>query len=173
MGYPRGLVRYATQNGLAQHLDRSQMIRRILRPRVLVYTAILFIILGIFAWSIAVRDPFRVDVVRDRASLARIVEDGRVENIYRLQVMNNAEQPQTYRFKVDGLPGMAITDKPEVTVGPAAALWVTLHVQVPHEAGAKAGPGAHPMHFSIERVPARAGDEAVTLREKSTFVVPR
>jgi cytochrome c oxidase accessory protein FixG len=173
MGYPRGLVRYATQNGLARHLDRAQMIRRILRPRVLVYTAILFIILGVFAWSIAVRDPFRVDVVRDRSSLARIVEDGRVENIYRLQVMNNAEQPQTYRFTVDGLPGMVITDKPEVTVGPAAAQWVTLHVQVPHESGAKAGHGAHPMHFSIERVPAHAGDEAVTLREKSTFVVPR
>jgi cytochrome c oxidase accessory protein FixG len=173
MGYPRGLVRYATQNGLAQHLDKAQMIRRILRPRVLVYTAILLVIVGAFAWSIAVRDPFRVDVVRDRSSLARIVEDGRVENIYRLQVMNNAEQPQTYRFTVDGLPGMVITDRPEVMVGPAAALWVTLHVQVPHEAGRQAGAGAHPMHFGIERVPAHAGDASVTLREKSTFVVPR
>ena len=173
MGYPRGLVRYATQNGLAQHLDRGQMIRRILRPRVLVYTGILLLIVGLFAWSIAVRDPFRVDVVRDRASLARIVDDGRVENIYRLQVMNNAEQSQTYRFTVDGLPGLVISEKAEVTVGPAAAQWVTLHVQVPFESGQKAGPGAHPIHFAIERVPAHAGDEAVRLREKSTFVVPR
>jgi hypothetical protein len=68
---------------------------------------------------------------------------------------------------------MMISEKAEVTVGPAAAQWVTLHVQVPHESGRQVGPGAHPMHFSIERVPAHAGDASVTLREKSTFVVPR
>jgi polyferredoxin len=44
---------------------------------VLVYTGILILICLAFAWSIAVRDPFRVDVVRDRSSLARIVDDGR------------------------------------------------------------------------------------------------
>ena len=173
MGYPRGLVRYATQNGLAQHLDKGQMIQRILRPRVLVYTGILFVILALFAWSIAVRNPFRVDVVRDRSSLARIVDEGRVENIYRLQVMNNAEQVQRYSFKVDGLPGVAITDRAEVSIGPAEAQWVTLHVQIPFEAAKRTGPGAHPIHFEIQRQPAHAGDELVTLREKSTFVVPR
>ncbi|MBK8527554.1 MAG: cytochrome c oxidase accessory protein CcoG [Rubrivivax sp.] len=173
MGYPRGLVRYATQNGLAQGFDRQQILRRILRPRVLVYTAILWIILGAFAWSIAVRDPFRVDVVRDRSSLARVVDDGRIENVYRLQVMNNAEQQQRYRFTVDGLPAMVITDRAEVTLGPAEAQWFTLHVQLPFEGGRQAGAGAHAIHFEIERLPAHAGDRVVRLREKSTFVVPR
>ncbi len=172
MGYPRGLVRYATQNGLAEHLDRAGMIKRILRPRVLVYTAILFLICGIFAWSIVIRDPYRVDVVRDRSSLARVVDEGKVENIYRLQVMNNAEQPQRYVFRVDGLPGLTISDRSEVTLGPAEAQWVTLHVQLPHESSRSRGPGAHPIHFEIERV-ASPGAEAVRLREKSTFVVPR
>ncbi len=172
MGYPRGLVRYATQNGLAQHFDRAQMIRRVLRPRVLVYTGILILICLIFAWSIAVRDPFRVDVVRDRSSLARVVEDGKIENIYRLQVMNSAEQVQRYRFTVDGLPALAITDRAEVTLGAAEAQWVTLHVQMPHEASRSTGPGAHPIHFEIERL-ASPGHDAVRLREKSTFVVPR
>ena len=172
MGYERGLVRYATQNGLAQKLDRTQMIRRVLRPRVLVYTAILGIICVAFAWSILVRDPFRVDVVRDRSSLARVVEDGKVENIYRLQVMNNAEQTQRYRFRVDGLQGLAINEQAEATLGPAEAKWVTLHVQLPYEAGRSSGPGVHPIHFEIERV-AGPGTQPVTLREKSTFVVPR
>jgi cytochrome c oxidase accessory protein FixG len=172
MGYDKGLVRYATQNGLAQKLDKAQMIRRVLRPRVLVYTAILGIICVAFAWSIAVRDPFRVDVVRDRSSLARIVEDGKVENIYRLQVMNNAEQTQRYRFKVDGLPGLAISEKAETTLGPAEAQWVTLHVQLPYEASRTSGPGVHPIRFEIERVAGPEGHK-VELHEKSTFVVPR
>jgi cytochrome c oxidase accessory protein FixG len=71
MGYQRGLIRYATENGLEQHLDRGSMMRRIFRPRVLIYTAILIAILSAFVLSIYLRSPFRVDVVRDRASLAR------------------------------------------------------------------------------------------------------
>jgi polyferredoxin len=156
MGYPRGLVRYATQNGLAQHFDRAQMIRRVLRPRVLVYTGILILICLIFAWSIAVRDPFRVDVVRDRSSLARVVEDGKIENIYRLQVMNSAEQVQRYRFTVDGLPALAITDRAEVTLGAAEAQWVTLHVQMPHEASRSTGTGCAPDPLR-DRAPGQPG----------------
>lgn len=173
MGYEPGLIRYATQNGLAQGFTRQQMLRRILRPRVLIYTAILGIICGAFVVSIALRDPFRVDVVRDRASLARIVEDGRIENIYRLQVMNSAEEAQRYRIRVDGLPGIVLAEKGEVLLNPAEARWVTLSVQIPFEAGQGAGPGAHQIHFEIERMASTDGGEPVVLREKSTFVVPR
>jgi cytochrome c oxidase accessory protein FixG len=173
MGYPRGLVRYGTQNGLTQHLDKSTTMRRIFRPRVLVYTVILFIILAVFAVSIALRNPFRVDVVRDRASLARIVEDGKIENIYRLQIMNNAEAAQRYRIQVEGLPGIVAGEHGELLVGPAEARWVTLSVQVPFAASQQAGPGAHPIKFEIERLPADGQHGSVKLQEKSTFVVPR
>lgn len=172
MGYDTGLVRYATQNGLAKHLDRSEMIRRILRPRVLVYTGILILIVTAFSLSIALRDPFRVDVVRDRASLARIVEDGRVENVYRLQVMNSAEKQQRYKIQVNGLPSILIASPSEVQVGPAEAHWVTLAVQVPFEVAQQAGTGAHVIHFEIERMASDASP-AVKLSEKSTFLVPR
>jgi cytochrome c oxidase accessory protein FixG len=173
MNYPRGLVRYVTQNGLAQQMDRRQMLRRVLRPRVLVYTGILAVICLAFAWSIAVRDPFRVDVVRDRSALARVVEDGRVENLYRLQVMNSAESVQRYRFQASGLPGLLISERAELTLGPAEARWVTLHLQVPDEAAREAGPGAHAIRFEIVREAQPGGDAEVRLHEKSTFVVPR
>ncbi|WP_405048257.1 cytochrome c oxidase accessory protein CcoG [Rubrivivax sp. JA1055] len=173
MNYPRGLIRYATQNGMAQHHDRGQMLRRVLRPRVLVYTAILFIILGAFATSIALRHPFRVDVVRDRASLARIVDQGTIENVYRLQIMNNAEQTERYRVAVDGLPGITIEHAETVDLGPAEARWVTLNVHLPFEAAQQAGAGVHAIRFRIERLPAAANDSAIEIDEKSTFVVPR
>jgi cytochrome c oxidase accessory protein FixG len=172
-GYPRGLVRYATQSGLNEHLDRKQMIKRIFRPRVLVYTVILWIILGAFAASIVMRDPFRVDIVRDRASLARIVDQGNVENVYRLQIMNSAEKPQSYRVKVDGLPGITAPDAHDLTLGPAEARWVTLGVQIPFDEAQKAGPGTHVIHFEVERLAQEAEGKPVTLREKSTFIVPR
>ncbi len=169
MQYPRGLVRYVTQNGLDQHLQAGSMWRRVLRPRVIVYTSILLLILAALAVSMALRSPFRVDVVRDRASLARIVDNGRVENLYRLQIMNAAEEAQRYRVSVAGLEGIVLAGRDEVAVGPAEARWVTLSALVPPEVAEKAGPGAHPIRFRIERV----GDGGTAAEEKSTFVVPR
>ena len=119
----------------------------------------------------ALRSPFRVDVVRDRASLARIVDDGQIENVYRLQVMNATEQPQRYRIGVTGMPGIGIDGKTDVEVGPAEAHWVTVAVRVPPEAAGKTG--AQPIEFRIERVESRAGTEPAVAVEKSTFIVPR
>src|SRR5574343_192362 len=141
MGYPRGLVRYATQNGLAQHWDRARMIRQVLRPRVLVYTSILIVIVAAMGASLWLRTPFRVDIVRDRASLARIVDDGRIENVYRLQIMNATEAPQRFHLAVSGIPGADIAGVHDYVVGPAEARWVSVNVQVPPQAAAKAGPG--------------------------------
>jgi cytochrome c oxidase accessory protein FixG len=169
MHYPRGLVRYVTQHGQDQKLDRAAMWRRVARPRVLIYTAILVFIVGALAVSVALRSPFRVDVVRDRASLARIVDDGLVENVYRLQVMNATEQAQRYRVSVAGLDRMALVGKDEVLVGPAEARWVTLAVRVPPEVAAQAGPGAHAIQFKVDRL----GEAPAKTEEKSTFVVPR
>ncbi|MFM2059464.1 MAG: hypothetical protein RLY71_3849 [Pseudomonadota bacterium] len=172
MGYARGLVRYTTQNGIAQKWTRAQMIRRALRPRVLIYTVILFVIVGAVGTSIWLRDPFKVDVVRDRASLARIVEDGKIENVYRLQIMNTTETTQIYRLGVEGLQGLVLSEIPEIKLGPAEAKWVAVNVQLPPEAAESAGPGAKVIHFDINRID-QAGGAPVSLREKSTFMIPR
>jgi cytochrome c oxidase accessory protein FixG len=172
MNYPKGLVRYDTQNGLAQHLTRSQRLRRIFRPRVLVYTAVLFLIVSALATSIALRSPFKVDVVRDRSTLARQVEDGEVENVYRLQIMNATEMTQQYRITADGLPGLRVSDAQSVTVAPTEARWLAVTLRVPPETATKTPAGAHEVHFNIERE-AQGSDPARTLREKSTFVLPR
>jgi cytochrome c oxidase accessory protein FixG len=174
MNYPRGLVRYATQNGIAKHFTRKEMLQHALRPRVLVYAAILATVAIAVLVSMALRSPFRVDVVRDRASLARIVDNGQVENLYRLQIMNSAEQAQRYRVTVSGLNGIGLAAPVEVTLEAAEARWVTVGVRMPPEAARQAGPGAHPMAFQIElREDRAAAGTGRTLHEKSTFVIPR
>ncbi len=170
MGYPRGLIRFATQNGLASGWDRAQMLRRVLRPRVLIYTAILVVIVGGFAASIVLREPFRVDVVRDRGALARLVEDGRIENVYRLQLMNALESTQRFRIGIEGLPQATVRPAAEISVDGAQARWVPVSVQLPPEVAARLGAGAHPMRFSVTRLD---GNENPVVHEKSTFVVPR
>lgn len=173
MQYPRGLIRYATQNGMANHWTRGQMLRHVLRPRVLVYTGILLLIVGAMLTSLWLREPFRVDVVRDRASIARLVGDGEIENVYRLQVMNATEQPQRYRITASGLAGAMVVDLAEpVAVAPAQARWIPLAVRIPHDTARSAGGGAHPLQLHIEQLASPEAD-ARTLTEKTTFLVPR
>jgi cytochrome c oxidase accessory protein FixG len=173
MQYPRGLIRFDTQNGMSQHLTSAQRLRRIFRPRVLVYTTILMILVATLATSMALRSPFRVDVVRDRASLARLVDDGQIENVYRLQVMNATERAQRYRVAVKGLPGITLDGADTVEVLPAQARWMSVSVRVPPQAVEAAGTGAHPIEFEIERLSQSPQEASIRALEKSTFVVPR
>ena len=143
-----------------------------LRPRVVVYSAVLLLIAGALAASLALRSPFRVDVLRDRASLARQVDDGFIENVYRLQIMNATELRQQYRVSADGLPGLALREPVVVEVAPTEARWVSVALRLPPEAAAQARAGAHPIHFGIERL-ATPSDPAHSERETSTFVIPR
>ncbi len=172
MGYPRGLVRYDTQNGLSEHLSRAQLIRRMFRPRVLIYSSILVLICVALFWHMLTRTPFKVDVVRDRASLARLVDDGYIENVYRLQVMNATEETQAYTVTAEGLQGLALVQPLHMSVGPAEARWVSVALRLPPQTAQSAGGGAHEIHFRIVR-DARASEVPSQLVEKSTFVVPR
>ncbi|MFL6693391.1 MAG: cytochrome c oxidase accessory protein CcoG, partial [Ramlibacter sp.] len=165
MNYPHGLIRFTTQNALAKGWTGHDIVRRVLRPRILAYTAILGALCLGLALSLVVRTPLKVDVVRDRGSLARLVAGGKLENVYRLQVMNATEQTQHYRIRAEGLDGLAVVSDAEVVVGPAESRWVPVRLQIPDGTVA---PGSHTIHFDIQAV---AGDAQV--REKSVFLVPR
>lgn len=169
MQYPRGLIRFTTQNALGQGTGagagRDFILSRVLRPRVLVYGAVLVALMAGMMVSLAMRTPLKVDVVRDRAALARIVTGGKLENVYRLQLMNATEQVQRYRIAAEGLEGLALASEPEVEVGPAESRWVPVRLQIPY---GSAPSGSHAIHFEIRAV---SGDADV--REKSVFLVPR
>ena len=172
MEYPRGLIRFDTQNAMQAGGKRQALSARILRPRVLIYGVILLAIVSAFMASLALRTPFRVDVIRDRGALARQVEDGQIENVYRLQIMNAAESAERFRVEVDGLNGVQSSPTQTVTVDSAQARWVAIDVRVPAATASALSPGAHPVRFIVTRL---GNDGATPLRvlEKSTFIIPR
>ncbi len=165
MGYAKGLVKYSTQHAMADGLNKRQIWRRVLRPRVLIYTAILLAICFALVTSLALRKPYKVDVIRDRGSLARFVEDGKVENVFRLQFMNASESSQHYTVTVRGLAGIELASNPQMTVAPTESRWVPLRVVVPQEAST---PGSHPIYFDIALL-----DTDQHLIEKAVFIIPR
>jgi len=169
VNYPRGLIRFATENGLEQHWSGPQMLRRVFRPRVLLYGAVLLAIVATVATSLAVRRPYRVDVLRDRGSLAREVKGGRIENVYRLQVMNASESAQHFQVSVEGLDGIAIASEPALDVDATGERSLAVRVQLPVATAEASGPGIRPIRFVVRR----DGDDRAPLVERSTFVIPR
>lgn len=138
----------------------------------LVYSGILLLICAALGLSLAMRSPFRVDVLCDRAALARTVEDGNVENVYRLQIMNATEATQRYRVTAEGLPGLRLSEVVSLELRPVEARWVSIALRVPPETAAGTAAGAHEIQFTIEQQ-AQATEVARSLHEESTFVVPR
>ena len=170
MSYPRGLIRYTTQNAVSGGWSPARMWQRVMRPRVLVYAAVFVAIAAAFVASLALRLPFRADVVRDRGVLARQVDRGWIENVYRIQLMNGSEQAQRFRVEVEGLEGARVADWHDVVVGATEARWVPLAVRVPPAEAQRAGAGPHPIRFRVVLLDPAGDAERI---EKSSFVVPR
>ena len=149
VGKPRGLIRYSKG--------------RLLRPRVVIYSVLLVVIMAGAALSLYLRTPLKVDVIRDRAAIAREVEGGLIENVYRLQIMNTAEEARAYEIRVSGLPGILVWGESITGVPAATSRMVPVRVRV--EAGQQ--PGSYPVEFTVTAL----GVEGVTVREAATFVV--
>ncbi|MGB7815139.1 MAG: cytochrome c oxidase accessory protein CcoG [Methylotenera sp.] len=180
MDYPRGLIKYSTQNAITNHWTHKQMLQRIMRPRVLIYAAILGSLIVGLLLSLWFRTPFRVDVVRDRGVMARLTDDGKLENVYRLQIMNGTETTQHYQLAATGLDGLELEAEDRhqeendnegvefnhsIMVKPAESRWLIVDLKIPD---GSAETGSHKIQFEIQSVETKQ-----TVTEKSVFLVPR
>jgi cytochrome c oxidase accessory protein FixG len=185
MGYPRGLIRYASENALVQHYDRNEVRRRMWRPRTLIYTTLLAVIVAITAASLALRNPLKVDVIRDRGTLAREAAPGVIENVYRLQIMNTDEKPRTFTIRASGLRDLGVTGVSQpIAVDAASTRLVPLILRAPAEAVDEDDDkgGEQRKHErdrgrqttrKIEIVVTAQGDAGIERREHSSFIFPR
>ncbi len=177
MGYERGLVKYSTQNAINNHWSHQQMLKRIVRPRVLIYATVLSLLIVALITSLWFRTPFRVDVVRDRGVMARLSDDGKLENVYRLQIMNGTETAQHYELNVTGIKDLEVEteatsddqDDEEhiktIKVKPTESRWVIVDLKIPD---GTLESGSHKIMFEIKSLET---NDLVT--EKSVFLVPR
>ena len=149
VGKPRGLIRYSKG--------------RVLRPRVLVYAAILAAVAIGAGVSLWLRMPLKVDVIRDRAAIAREVEGGLIENVYRLQIMNTTEQARAFEIGIKGLPGIHVWGSNTAGVPAATSRLVPVRVRV--------DPGQAPGSYLVEFTITALGVDGVAVTERATFVV--
>ena len=108
MGYPRGLISYTTEHNL------SGQKTHLLRPRLIGYAIALLAMMSLFGYAVFNRSLVELDVLKDRV-LYRENEEGRIENVYNVKIMNKAQRTQTFVIEVSGLEGLHYEGKREVT----------------------------------------------------------
>lgn len=163
---PKGLIRYSTENALQGNLSDSELRKRALRPRILVYAGTLAVVILVFFSALLMRSPLKVDVIRDRGAMGREVEDGLIENVYRLQIMNTAEAAHRYKMSVSGIGTIQLATPDEVMLAGTASRSVPVRVRVVRGNGT---PGSNKIEFQLKSMD--GGN--VVVREKAVFFVPR
>jgi cytochrome c oxidase accessory protein FixG len=166
MNYPRGLIRYSTENALEKRWNAADVYKHMLRPRIIVYFAVLVLLVGGLLASLALRNPLKVDVIRDKRMLAREVEGRYIENVYKLNVMNTTEEAQRFIVTADGLPGIQVARGANIDAEPASTAASVISVRIPIDTTKS---GSHPIHLKVQS----ETDAAMSVNEKSVFLVPK
>lgn len=131
MEYPGNLIHFSTKNADTNQRTKVQRIHRMLRPRVIIYSALLLLVSIGLVVSLAYRPLLKVDVIRDRGVMARLLSDGQIENVYRLQITNATESAQSYQIKVQGMDGLQLLSNSTVKVNATSEQSVPISLRLP------------------------------------------
>jgi len=160
MGYPRGLIRYTTENELEGKTSK------LLRPRTFGYGAVLTAMIGAVIFIVASRVPAQMDVLRDRGALYSFNGEGRIENSYTIKIQNMSEVPQTFVLSVEGLKDMRIITDTTVKVASGENRSLPTVVDVPPES-------IQSTNSDIRFIATSQTDSSLILETESRFVGPR
>ncbi len=159
MGYPKGLIKYTTDN--IMHGRRT----RVIRPRIIVYALILIGITIGTGIGIYNRSALDLDVIRDRNSLYRETGMGMIENVYTLKVINKDIKAHEFTISASGLPNLKL-NMPETRIyaEPGSVVDVPLSVEVDPE---KLHQRTSDITFTL-----KARDADLQTTEKARFLGP-
>lgn len=90
---PTGLIRYTSEN----ELDGKKT--RILRPRVILYTALLTLLTGLFIGALAMRGGYDINVGRSVGEPYTVLPDDRIANRLRFRVRNQQQTDVTFSIQ--------------------------------------------------------------------------
>jgi cytochrome c oxidase accessory protein FixG len=162
MNYPRGLVRYTTQNAL------DNVPTRVFRPRIIIYGSVLLALIVGFGVAVANRQLVEVDVLRDRNALYRHITnelDGDlIENVYTVRFINKDTREHALRIEANGIAGVTVdTDSELQQVGAGEVVSTAVRIRVP----SRSISGGRDI-----QIVARSDDGTIEAKSKARFIAP-
>ncbi|MFP6799327.1 MAG: cytochrome c oxidase accessory protein CcoG [Pseudomonas sp.] len=158
MNYPKGLISYTTEHNL------SGQKTHLVRPRLIGYAVALIAMFCVFAWAVADRSLVELDVLKDRV-LYRENEEGRIENVYTLKIMNKAQHAVTYEIEADGLDDLVYEGKRVIKADAGEVLSLPVELSIEPE---KLPSSANEISFRLHAV----DDPSIKTDAASRFIGP-
>jgi len=124
MGYARGLVSYTTENKLAGGKWTWK------RPKLIAYAMAMLVMCVLFVVVLWNRVPLSVEVIRDRGAMFQQLADGRIENVFRVRIINMDNQAHDFAVQISGLPTATLLPDQAVNVGSGEIHDLLLRVQI-------------------------------------------
>lgn len=159
MDYPKGLISYTTEHNL------SGQKTHLMRPRLIGYAIALTAMTGLFTYAVTHRSLVELDVLKDRV-LYRENEEGRIENVYTLKIMNKAQRDVTFAINAEGLDGLIFEGKREVKAGAGEVLSVPVELSIDPE---KLPSSTNEIMFKVQAV----DDPGIEQGAESRFIGPK
>jgi cytochrome c oxidase accessory protein FixG len=117
MGSPKGLIRYTTQHAI------DHATTHVWRPRILIYGALLAVLIVGFVVAIARRSPVALDIIRDRKALYQLTDDGYVDNVYTVRILNKTEHAQRFVLEAHGASALTLLPSHHEYTVPSGAVY--------------------------------------------------
>ncbi|MFN3888935.1 MAG: cytochrome c oxidase accessory protein CcoG [Beijerinckiaceae bacterium] len=106
IGRPAGLIGYDTDERVkARARGETPPAYHILRPRTILYAAIIAVVGLIMIYALATRSPLGVSALHDRNPVYVTLSDGSIRNGYTIRLLNKELHPREFRVEVRGLQG--------------------------------------------------------------------
>lgn len=162
---PLGLIGYDTLQNIDAPAGAPRQPLRLLRPRVLLYSALIALVSALMLWAWLQRSLVEISVIPDRNPLFVVLSDGSIRNGYTLKILNKTHDVRTFRIGVEGLPdfeasmvGFERADAP-MAVAPDDLRSVKIYISVPREALSLLDGGATRLRLTVTDV--AKGDIAI------------
>jgi cytochrome c oxidase accessory protein FixG len=164
VGYPRGLIRYASLDELEGKPTKALL----KRPRVWVYTAILTAALAGIVYGLSTLDAVELKIIHERAPLFVTLSDGSIQNKYTLKILDKTPEQLAVRISVSGPEGLRPVGAEEpVTLRAEGVTAAVVFVKVPRQ---NLQQEQEPIRFRVEAT--RPDGQVVHAERESVFVGP-
>ena len=150
---PKGLIRYDTEARIEARAKGEEKRFQLIRPRTLLYCAILAIVGGTMLYGLLNRAPLDITVLHDRNPLFVQLSSGEIRNGYVIKIQNKTHEHRTYTLSMDGLEDAFLEVK-------AAGNVDAEHLYVPADSV-----GTYHFYISADVAPAAPRDVLFTLSD--------
>lgn len=106
---PKKLISYDSYTNMIAREQGKEKQVHLIRPRTLIYAAILTIVAAAMFISLSIRERLEVNILRDRAPLFVTLSDGTIRNGYTFKILNMETVAKKYRLSIEGLDDLTMT----------------------------------------------------------------